>query len=246
VYVEVSTDIYRAGNTLPGIWWNGIEQVVRATAELSRNKAAVRERALVTDSFEDLPVKYGNWAAKELARYQASGGSLYGVTWLDGNDFTIWLNPSLNLHGSLTPPMELQKTTLHEMAHALVAMGTNHDESFRKLYLRSYYHWLKLTGVKDDTAKEGWDLVKRYTQRRKATKHFTAESEADYTQRIIREVDLAVRMAQGEHGQLRGRLCEKYEWTMQELNHFPSALDMMPTRYNLPRVDEFSRLNLGA
>jgi hypothetical protein len=213
--VAITPDAFKC-RTLQLDQYRMMEDVVRATALLSRNKNAVRRATLVTDDFTELQseTKQHYVAARVVSQ------GLLGVTWSEWAvlSFTIWINPTLapQVPDGRWMPEAQMTTVIHELCHAFVANGTSHDESFRKLYHRAIYHWNVLRNdIYWDVWQAGYNTVERYTRRVVDDRRY--ESMDDYLSRIEGECNRAQRMAEKEHGQLRGVLYERFGWTMAEL-----------------------------
>jgi len=192
-----------------------MEELVRATVIVSRNKNATRQPTLVTDDAAKLEQDKRQYVETRLKHYN---GGLYGVTWSARNieGFQMWLNPVL----AATQPEELEETILHELSHAFVATGTSHDETFRKTLHRASYHWNLIENSGWDVWDRGWKVVEKYTERRANNyleERYGYESQDEYTQRIADECGRAQRMAAKEHSQLRGVLYERFGWSMAQL-----------------------------
>src|SRR5690606_36995947 len=97
-----------------------LEDVVKATALLSRNRNWTRMPTLVTDDATLLVKPKQQYVASKLKAYD---GKLYGVTWSTRNveGYQMWLNPKMT-------PKRMVMTTLHELCHAMVATGTSRRE----------------------------------------------------------------------------------------------------------------------
>src|SRR5690606_7376596 len=186
-----------------------LEDVVKATALLSRNRNWTRMPTLVTDDATLLVKPKQQYVASKLKAYD---GKLYGVTWSTRNveGYQMWLNPKMT-------PKRMVMTTLHELCHAMVATGTSHDESFRKLLTRAMYHWNGLTDAEGDISKYGRGLIRKYTVRRANTyleDRCGYETVHEYNVRIEDENHKALTMAYKEREALRTTLRTTFGWNI--------------------------------
>jgi hypothetical protein len=184
-----------------------LEDVVKAAALLSRNRNWTRQPTLVTDDIAKLVKPKQEYVVSRLKTYD---GKLYGVTWSTRNveGYQMWLNPKLS-------PKRQVSTTLHELCHAMVATGTSHDESFRKLLTRVMYHWNELTDSGWDVPKFGRGLIRRYTVRRAnnyLADRYGYETMQEYNIRVEDENYKALTMAYKEREALRATLRTTFGW----------------------------------
>jgi hypothetical protein len=186
-----------------------MEELVKSLALISRNQNWTRVATLVTDDVSLL--------AKDKSAYVAAGlksKGLQGVCWSARNipGYQLWINPTLTAF-----PTVQEQTVLHELCHAMVATGTSHDESFRKLYHRSLFHWSALQDRKWDSWDLAWKCVERYTVRRVDNYleyRYGYESLEAYHDRIDDECMRAVRMIQKEHVEVMKVLHDGFGWNV--------------------------------
>jgi len=188
-----------------------MEDVVKTAALISRNRNWNRDATLVTDGVAYLEKDKRQYVANRLKQY---AGGLWGVTWSRRNDrdYQMWLNPELEQNRT-----DQEQTTLHELCHAMVATGTSHDESFRKLLHRSLWHWNELMGRGWLPWDLGWKCVEKYTERRANNyleDRYGYESLDEYHDRIQRECQRAETMAHKEHVEVMKTLHDGFGWNV--------------------------------
>lgn len=154
--------------------------VERAYARVHPKSFEQAQITIATTDIEDIPMSKRK--AHQLNEQYAG--------WAFRPENYIWLRPGRS-------PFETRRTAIHEIAH-LQSEGDAHGPKWRKTFGIAWAGWLRAHGHSwADVKYEIYNNVRRYRHYRQWTPQGNWNSYDSYLEKVRKEVDDTVRMAQG-------------------------------------------------